>query len=71
MRPGLGRAPYVVPFPQVPDRAGMLTNTCTGKVPRQAPTQPDTSVPAMTDKDGNIVNFDSTKVYKAASNAGL
>lgn len=41
------------------------------KVPRQAPTQPDASVPAMTDKDGNIINFDSTKVYKAASNAGL
>lgn len=49
----------------------MLTSTFTGKVPRQAPTQPDTSVPAMTDKDGNIINFDSTKVYKAATNAGL
>lgn len=44
----------------------------TGKVPRQeASTQPDTSVPAMTDKDGNVVSFDSTKVYKAATNAGL
>lgn len=49
----------------------MLTGTLTGKVPRQAATQPDTSVPAMTDKDGNVVNFDSTKVYKAASEAGL
>lgn len=60
-----------MPFCQVPKRAEMLTNTFTGKVPRQAPTQPDASVPAMTDKDGNIINFDSTKVYKAASNAGL
>ncbi|KAK3319838.1 hypothetical protein B0T19DRAFT_273105 [Cercophora scortea] len=40
---------------------------------RQAATQGqvDASVPAMTDKNGNVVPFDATKVYQDALAKGL
>ncbi|PKS07132.1 hypothetical protein jhhlp_005732 [Lomentospora prolificans] len=45
---------------------------------QQAPTNPNAitsgpavNQPAMTDRNGNVINFDSNKVYLAAKEAGL
>jgi hypothetical protein len=38
-------------------------------VPRQD--QPKVDTAAMTDKDGNVLEFDSKKTYQAAKEAGL
>ncbi|KAL2151292.1 hypothetical protein VTH82DRAFT_6390 [Thermothelomyces myriococcoides] len=37
------------------------------RVKRQEGGQPDVSVPSMTDAEGNVVPFDSSGVFKAAS----
>lgn len=41
--------------------------TSLARVKRQEGGQPDVSVPSMTDAEGNVVPFDSSGVFKAAS----